>query len=51
MKLRHIVPFSALCLMITNIDNVAGIEKTILEKENIKVTYKQDLSWTDMFLS
>ena len=36
--------------MIVNIDNIAGNEKSITGKKNIKVTYTQDLSWIAMFL-
>ena len=36
--------------MIVNIDNIAGNEKAIARKGNVKVTLAQDLSWIAMFL-
>ena len=46
----HIVTHLSLLHIIVNIDNIAGHEKAIAGKENVKVTYTQDLSWIAMLL-
>ena len=47
----YIVTHLLLLHMIVNIDNIAGNEKAIAGKENVKVIYAQDLSWIVMFFS
>ena len=42
---------TSLLHMIINIDNIAGNEKAFAGKQNVKVTYTQDLSWIVIFLS
>ena len=46
----HIVTHLSLLHIRVNIDNIAGHEKAIAGKENVKVTYTQDLFWIAMLL-